>query len=57
VSLSPPSPAQAGQPYILQFTFQDFETGDLTDPSGLTLDIGYGNEAGQTADIAGPFAY
>jgi hypothetical protein len=57
VSLSPPSPAQAGQPYILQFTFADFETGDLTDPASLTLDLTYGNEAGETADIAGPFTF
>lgn len=57
MSLSPPSPAQAGQPFLLSFIFEDFESGDLTDPSGLTLDLSYGNEAGQTADIAGPFTY
>jgi hypothetical protein len=57
MSLFPPSPAKAGQPYELKFVFQDFESGDFASPTGLTLDIGYGNEAGQTADIAGPFTF
>lgn len=57
MSLSPPSPAQAGQPYLMLFEFRDFETGDLADPAGVVLDISYGNEAGQTADIAGPFTF
>jgi hypothetical protein len=57
VSLSPPLPAQAGQPFYLLFAFTDFESGALTDPSALVLDLSYGNEAGEAPDVAGPFTY
>jgi hypothetical protein len=51
MTLSPPLPAQAGQPYYLYFEFFDYETGVLTDPATLTLDLTYGEEAGFVADI------
>lgn len=57
MSLSPPSPAQAGQPYYLSFEFEDQESGTLTDPSALSLDLTYGNEAGAVPDVAGTFTY
>jgi hypothetical protein len=55
--LSPPMPAQAGQPFFLQFAFFDFESGVLTDPISVQLDLTYGEEAGAAPDIAGPFTY
>jgi hypothetical protein len=54
VGLSPPSAAQPGQPFYLQFTFDNFETGSPVDPSSLSLDITYGN---QGPDVAGTFQY
>jgi Phage tail protein len=54
VALSPPYPAEPGQPYCLQFTFTDFESGSPVDPSVLQLDLTYGS---QGADVAGPFGY
>jgi hypothetical protein len=41
----------------LQFQFLDFETGVLTDPTSLVLDLTYGEEAGLVPDVAGPFTY
>jgi hypothetical protein len=55
--LSPPSPAQAGQPYYLHFSFTDFQSGSPVDPASLTLDITYGTEAGISGDVAGTFTY
>lgn len=55
--LSPPMPAQAGQPFFLSFAFFDFESGVLTDPVSVQLDITYGEEAGVIPDTAGPFTY
>ncbi len=55
--LSPPSPAQPGQPFYLHFAFTNFENGSPTDPSSLSLDITYGLEAGIAADVAGTFTY
>jgi len=57
MSLSPPQPAVPGSPYFLYLTFTDFETGALTDPTALTLDITYGQEAGIVPDVAGTFTY
>lgn len=57
MALSPPLSAQAGQPYYLQFTFTNFETGSLVDPISLTLDITYGGLPGVAPDIAGQFVY
>ena len=57
VTISPPEPAQPGSPYILSFSFYDYETGVLTDPTSLTLDITYGLMAGLTADYAGSYTY
>src|ERR1700722_1908572 len=57
MALSPPLPAQAGQPYLLSFVFLDFVNGSPVDPASLTLDITYALEAGETADVAGQFTY
>lgn len=54
MALSPPLPAEPGQPYELLFTFTDFETGSPTDPSSLSLDLTYGS---QGPDVAGTFQY
>jgi hypothetical protein len=54
VGLSPPYPAEPGQPYYLYFSFTDFESGSPVDPALLSLDITYGT---QSPDAAGPFAY
>ncbi len=55
--LSPPLPAEAGQPYLLHFQFLDFATGSPVDPSQLTLDLTYGLEVSLTPDVAGTFTY
>jgi len=55
--LAPPDAVAVGQPYYLYYEFIDFESGDLTDPVSLTLDITYGDEAGVVPDVAGPFTY
>ena len=57
MTLSPPDPAQPGSPYELSFSFLNYETGVLTDPASLVLDITYGLMAGLTSDYAGPFTY
>ena len=54
MALSPPYPAEPGQPYLLEFTFLDFESGSPVDPADLTLDLTYGT---QGTDTAGPFEY
>jgi len=56
--LSPPSPAQPGQPYYLDFVFTNFESGSPADPASLTLDLTYGPvPGGGVTDAAGPFTY
>lgn len=55
--LSPPLPAQPGQPYYLHFLFTSFENGSPADPASLTLDITYGVAAGVVGDVAGTFTY
>ena len=55
MALSPPYPAEPGQPYILSFSFLDFESGSPVDPSSLVLDVTYGSQA--TADVIGPVEY
>jgi len=57
VALSPPVPAQPGQPYILSFEFRDYETGALTDPASVQLDITYGAAVGLVSDTAGPYTW
>lgn len=54
---APPMPAVQGQPYYLLFSFTDYETGALADPTTVQLDITYGGAVGQTSDYAGPFMY
>lgn len=54
MGLSPPLPAEPGQPFYLYFTFTNFETGSPADPSVLSLDLTYGN---QGPDVAGTFQY
>jgi len=54
VALSPPYPAEPGQPFLLYFSFTDFESGSPVDPSVLSLDITYGS---QGADVVGPVEY
>lgn len=55
--LSPPFPAEPGQPYFLQFLFTDFVSGSPVDPVSLTLDITNGGIAGTIPDVAGTFTY
>ena len=55
MALSPPYPAEPGQPYILSFSFLDFESGSPVDPSSLVLDVTYGSQA--AADTIGPVEY
>src|ERR1700729_3369855 len=55
--LSPPTPAQPGQPYYMFFEFLDTETGSPVDPITLQLDITYGTTLGSVPDTAGPFPY
>jgi Phage tail protein len=57
MTTTPPSPAAPGQQYLLMFSFTDYESGALTDPSSLQLDITYGSEVALVADVAGPFYY
>lgn len=57
MALSPPLPAQPGQPYHLQFLFTNFEDGSPADPASLTLDLTYGESAGVVPDVAGPFVF
>jgi Phage tail protein len=54
MGLTPPYPAEPGQPYYLEFTFADFENGSPVDPASLQLDLTYGS---QGPDAAGPFEY
>ncbi|WP_052432819.1 phage distal tail protein [Streptacidiphilus carbonis] len=51
------SGAVAGQPYVLYLNFYNEESGTLTDPTNVTLDITYGSEIGFVPDTAGPFTY
>lgn len=57
MGLSPPLPAQAGQPYYLFFSFADYEAGAPADPGSLQLDITYGGFVNQVPDVVGPFTY
>jgi hypothetical protein len=49
--------AMAGQPWTLDLNFYDENSGALTDPATVQLDITYGQEVGFTPDVAGPFSY
>ena len=49
--------AQAGQSWTLTLEFWNEQSGALTDPDGVTLDITYGSEVGFVTDVAGPFTY
>lgn len=49
-----PDPAVPGEPYFTLFQFLDFESGALTDPTSLTMQITYG-DTGMV--VAGPFTY
>lgn len=51
------SQAIAGQPWILYLDFWDESTGALVDPSGVQLDITYGEQVGFVPDGGGPFTY
>ena len=55
--LTPPAPAQPGAGYVLSFSFTDFESGSPVDPTGLQLDLTYGEAAGEVPDYAGPFTW
>ena len=57
MALSPPVPAQPGQPYVVSFEFRDYETGSLTDPASVQLDITYGGFVGSVSDFAGPYTW
>lgn len=54
MSLSPPQPAEPGQPYYLSFVFLDFVTGTPVDPTSLQLTITYG---GSGPAVEGPVPY
>ena len=54
---SPPTPATPGEGYQLSFSFVDYESGSPVDPSQVTLDITYGEAAGEVPDYAGPFTW
>jgi hypothetical protein len=54
---APPTAAQPGENYYLAYEFYDYESGVLTDPASLVLDITYGQEAPLVPDVAGPFTY
>lgn len=49
--------AVAGVPWTLFLDFYDEESGALTDPDAVQLDITYGQQVGLVADTAGPFTY
>lgn len=49
-----PDPAIPGEPFFLVFQFLDFESGILTDPISLTMQITYGDTG---TVVAGPFTY
>jgi len=49
--------AVAGQPWQLDLNFYDEESGTLTDPASVQLDITYGEQVGFVPDVAGPYAY
>jgi hypothetical protein len=56
--LQPPAPAVPGQLYWLFYNFTDYESGVLTDPISVQLDLTYGTSVDLGADdIAGPFVY
>lgn len=48
---------QQGYPITLGLNFFNMQSGALTDPTAITLDITYGNEVGLVPDYAGPFTY
>lgn len=49
--------AFAGQPYLLSLNFYNEQSGVLSDPTTVQLDITYGSEIGFVPDVAGPFTY
>jgi Siphovirus-type tail component, C-terminal domain len=51
--------AQAGQPWTIYLNFYNEQSGVLTDPSAITLDITYGSAVGLVPDVpgGGPFTY
>lgn len=53
MGLSPPDPAQPGQPYYLDFVFATYVSGTPVDPSSLQLVITYGGQS----EVAGPWTY
>lgn len=57
MALSPPQPAQAGQPYVLSLEFLDYETGIPVDPAAIQLDITQGSQYPLVPDVSGPFFY
>lgn len=46
-----------GQVYILYLNFYNEQSGVLTDPASVQLDITYGGQVGFVPDVAGPFTY
>lgn len=56
---SPPAAAQPGQVFTLFLDFYNEQSGALTDPSVVQLDITYGSEVGFVPDVpgGGPFTY
>jgi hypothetical protein len=55
---SPPLPAVPGTPYVVNFTFTDYQSGALVDPITVQLDLTFGSsiDLGGT-EVAGPFVY
>lgn len=51
------SVAMAGSPWTLYLNFYNENSGTLTDPATVQLDITYGSEIGFVSDVAGPFTY
>lgn len=49
--------AFAGQPYLLNLNFYNEQSGVLSDPTSVQLDITYGSEIGFVPDVAGPYTY
>jgi hypothetical protein len=49
--------AAAGQTWVLYLNFFNEESGVLTDPDTVQLDITYGQEVGLAPDVTGPFTY
>ena len=57
MTLSPPQPAQPGQPFVLSFQALAFEGGTPIDPTSLQCDLTYGGYVQLVPDVAGPFTY